>query len=266
VRALPDDLPAYAAPAPVVDEVYHEIINIGRHNVPMIDYHVYLRNGMTIDDALRKSRKDGIQYGITADASMLKTDSDAARWLHPFMGLPVFFALSTANSEWTRSLSQKTARQFDYILADGRTWVEAQAPTNRDAFMERLVNQTVKRLDTEPIDIYSHLTYLPLAMRAHAGELWTEDRTTKLIDALVRNKTAIELETLDRTPTQSFIQQAKDAGCKFGFGTANGSATELKRCEYGLEMVETCKLDWHNFFAPGAWCPVAAERRWPASV
>src|SRR5947209_8673957 len=32
VRPLPDDLPAYAGAAPVVDEVYREIINVGRHN------------------------------------------------------------------------------------------------------------------------------------------------------------------------------------------------------------------------------------------
>src|SRR5690242_4910332 len=38
VRPLPDDLPAYTDPAPVVDETYREIINIGRHNVPMVDF------------------------------------------------------------------------------------------------------------------------------------------------------------------------------------------------------------------------------------
>jgi len=56
VRSLPDDLPAYMGAAPVVDDVYRAIINIGRHNVPMVDYHVFLRDGMTLDDALRKSR------------------------------------------------------------------------------------------------------------------------------------------------------------------------------------------------------------------
>lgn len=38
---------------------------------------------------------------------------------------------------------------------------------------------------------------------------------TKLIDALARNKVAIELNTLEQLPRQNFIQQAKDAGCKF---------------------------------------------------
>jgi histidinol phosphatase-like PHP family hydrolase len=279
VRPLPDDLPAYTAPAPVVDQVYREIINIGRHNVPMVDYHVFLRDGMTLEDALRKSRKDGIQYGITAETSEMRNDADTERWLRPLIGRPVFFALSATNRQWTRTFSQKMAQQFDYILADGRTWrneqghvvrlwnpKEAQSITDRQAFMESLVDLTAKRLDAEPIDIYTHPMYLPATMRAAADELWTQARMAKLIDALVRNKVAIELNTLEQLPRQNFIQQAKDAGCKFGFGTANGTAAELKRCEYGLQMVETCKLDWRNFFAPGAWWPKAAERRWPSPV
>jgi len=279
VRLLPDDLPAYTGPAPVVDEVYREIINIGRHNVPMVDYHVFLRDGMTLSDALRKSRIDGIQYGIATEAAAVKSDAEAERWLRPLTGKPVFFALSTTNGEWTSKLSQRTALQFDYILADGRIWRsqqgqvvrlwdprEAQIISDRQAFMDSLVDQMVKRLDTEPIDIYTHLTYLPKTMRPGANELWTPTRRAKLIDALVRNKVAIELNTLDQLPGQTFIQQAKDAGCKFGFGTANGTAAELRRCEYGLEMVEACKLDWHSFFAPGAWWPKAAKRRWPSAA
>ena len=85
VRPLPDNLPAYttSAPAPVVDAVYREVINIGRHNVPMVDCHVFLRDGMTLEDALRKSRKDGLQYAVTAEAAAFKNDADVNRWLVP---------------------------------------------------------------------------------------------------------------------------------------------------------------------------------------
>jgi hypothetical protein len=265
VRPLPDQLAAYDGPAPVVDEVYREIINIGRHNVPMVDYQVFLRNGMTLEDALRRSRRDGIQYGITADAAALKNDADAARWLRPLAGRPVFFALATSDGKWTGGFSRKTAQQFDYIVADGRPRRRAHSMPNPQTFVDDLVEQTVQRLDTEPIDIYSRLAYLPASMRVEGDALWTQARLTKLIEALVRNKVAIELNTLDQLPGEQFIRQAKDAGCKFGFGTGNSTATELKRCEYGLQMVETCKLDWRNFFAPGAWWPKAAERRWPAA-
>jgi hypothetical protein len=247
--------------------VFREVINIGRHNVPMVDYHVALRDGMTLEDVLRKSRKDGIQCGITAESAALKSDAEAERWLRPFAGRPVFIALSTSNGDWTRTLSQRTAQQFDYILGDGRRGrggEETRSDSDSQAFMDRLVAGTVKRLDSEPMDIYSHPTYLPAALREQADELWTQARMATMIEALTRNKVAIELNSLDMLPSQKFIMQAKDAGCKFGFGTGNRTAAELKRCEYGLQMVEACKLDWHNFFAPGSWWPRAAERRWPS--
>jgi hypothetical protein len=192
VRALPDDLPAYVGPAPQVDDVYRKIINIGRHNVPLVDYHVFLRDGMTLEAALRKSRQDGIQYGITAS---VKNDSDAQRWLRPLKGKPVFLALSTADGQWTRTLSKETALEFDYILGDGRA---AQPTTDANAFIDALIDHTIKRLDTEPIDIYASPTYLPAALKERAAELWTEARMAKLIDALVRNKVAVELNTSQR--------------------------------------------------------------------
>ncbi len=274
VRALPDDLPPYTAPVPVVDNVYREIINIGRHNVPMVDYHVFCRNGMTLADALRKSRKDGIQYGITA---RVENDAAAEQWLHSLDGRPVFYAFYAAHRNWTRIISRQTAQRFDYVLADSRTWTdgkgrpvrlsvpqEASSITNRQEFLDSLLDQTIERLSTEPIDIYASPTYLPAAMRAEADDLWTERRVAKLIDALLKNQVAIEINTQEQLPNRAFIEQAKQGGCKFGFGTANETAAELKRCEYGLQMVETCKLDWHNFFAPGTWWPKATERRWPS--
>lgn len=280
VRPLADDLPAYNGPEPLVDDVYRSIINIGRHNVPIVDYHAYLRDGMTLGEALQKSRRDGIQYGITVNTAMVRSNAEAERWFRPLLGEPVFFALCAEDGEWTRSLSKKTALQFDYVLADGRTWrnergqivrlgnqTEARSVTsNPQEFIASFLDQTVKRLDTEPIDIYTYPLYLPESMRASADGLWTETRRAKLIDALVRNQVAIELNSVEKSPSVSFIQQAKAAGCKFGFGSGNETKTELKRCEFGLQAVEACKLDWHDFFAPGSWGPKAVERRWPAAV
>jgi hypothetical protein len=261
VRPLPDDLPAYTEAAPVVDEIYRDVINIGRHNVPMVDYHVFLRDGITLESALRKSRQDGIQYGISAEARTLKGDAEADRWLRPLRNKPVFFALVTRDGEWTRRLSKSAAQEFDYVLADGRMWNDKDSRVS----MDELVEQTVKRLDTEPIDIYAYATVLPASMRGKAEELWTESRMARLIEAAVRNKVALELNSLAQSPSIRFIQNAKEAGCKFGFGTGNRTAAELKRCEFGLYTVETCKLDWRNVYAPGSWWPKAVERRWPAA-
>ena len=249
VRPLSDNLPAYAGTPPLVDDTFRSIINIGRHNIPMVDYHVSLRNGLTLQDALRKSRKDGIQYGITAPSTALKNDVAAARWLGPITGKPVFCGLYIEDRNWTRAISRTTAQRFDYVLAT------SHAGANPEEIIERLSN--------EPIDIFALL---------HANTAWTDSQMDKLMDALLKNQVAIEINSREQLPSQAFIERAKQAGCKFGFGTGNQTAAELKRSEYGLRMVEACKLDWHAFFVPGAWWPKALlresaghmDRRWPA--
>ena len=231
----------------------------------MVDYHVFLRSGLTLQDALRKSRTDGIQYGITASTQTVKNDAQAQQWLASLSGKPAFSALYAANADWTRSISRKTAQQFNYVLADNYSSKTNGNPiTNPQEFLDGLLDQTVDRLNTEPIDIYCSPGYLPANIRAQADQLWTERRMTRLIDALLKNQVAVEINTNAQLPSRAFLENAKQAGCKFAFGTANETAADLKRCEYGLQMVEACKLDWHNFFAPGAWWPKAVERRWPA--
>ena len=105
---------------------------------------------------------------------------------------------------------------------------------------------------------------LPAAMNADAVQLWTEARMTRLIDALVKNQVAVEINSREQLPGRAFLDRAKASGCKFCFGTGNQTAGELKRCEYGLQMVEELKLEWRDFFTPGGWWPKAADRRWTA--
>jgi hypothetical protein len=241
VRPLPDGLPAYtsAAPAPVADETFRQIINIGRHNIPMVDYHAFLRDGMTLDELLAKSRRDGLQYGVTALSSQFRNEEAAEKWVSGYAGRPVFRALQAEGP-----VSHKTALLFDYVIADARKWMPMEGVPVDD-----LRQQLIHRLDTEPVDLLSHV--------GKSDELWNE----ALIEALVRNKVAVEINTVNELPGKAFIERARDAGCKFGFGSGNESAGELKRCEYGLRMVEECKLDWKNFYAPGGWYPKAAVRR-----
>jgi len=236
VRPLPDPLPASDGAAPTVDEVYREVINIGRHNVPMVDYHVNLRGGLTLESALQKSRRDGIEYGIVG--------TDAQSMQHQ----PVFLGLQG------RAVSRRTAALFDYILSDSVGWAH-------DGDMDARVARAVDALDREPMDIWASPTYLPPPLATNYDTLWTEQRMKKVIDAAARNQVAIEINNRYRIPSAAFIRAAKAAGCKFCFGSDNAGASDLGRCEYGIQMLNECKLDWRDFFVPGAWTARAAERR-----
>ncbi len=267
VRPLPDDAatPAGSA-APVVDQVYRDIINIGRHNVPMVDCDVNLRNGVTLESALRKSRRDGIEYGIVMRAgakAKVKDDAGAEAWIESMQRQPVFLAMYAEGRDWTRMFSRRTVAAFDYVLREATDWASDHAipVTDAQAFMDKLVDETVGTLEREPIDIWASPTYLPAQMRKEYEALWTEQRMKKVIDAALKNQVAIELNDRYRIPSANFIRMAKTAGCKFSFGSSNSGESDLRRCEYGLEMLAECKLGWHDFFVRGAWGPRAVERK-----
>ena len=277
VRPLADGVAAPGEPAPVVDDVYRQIITLGARNIPMVDYHVHLKTGLTVEQALAKSRRDGIGYGIAANCGKgnpVQTNEGARRFLDSLKGQPVFIAMQAEGREWTQMFSRATAALFDYVFTDSMTWTDNRGKRMRlwmpnevgtiadpQEFMDTLVDRAVGILDGEPVDIYVNPTFLPDAIAKDYDRLWTEERMTKVVAALARNQVAMEINNRYRLPSAAFLKMAKAAGCKFSFGTNNAGSADLGRCEYGLEMVEECKLGWQDFFAPGAWGPRAVERK-----
>ena len=275
VRPLPDDTPTPGGPAPVVDDVFKQIINVGRHNIPMVDFHVHLKSGLTLENALAKSRRDGIQYGIAVNCGKgfpTENDEGARSFVDSMKGQPVFVAMQAEGREWTQMFSRKAAGLFDYIFTDSMTWTdnhgkrmrlwipeEVGAIANPQEFMDTLVDRTVGILEHEPVDIYVNPTFLPDAIAKDYEQLWTEERRKRVIEAAVKNGVAMEINNRYRLPSASFLKMAMAAGCKFTFGTNNTGPDDLGRCEYGVRMVEECKLAWQDFFVPGA-APKAVER------
>lgn len=277
VRPLPDDTPTPPGPAPVVDDLFRAIIDQGRHNVPIVDYHTHLKLGLTLEQALAKSRRDGIEYGIAINCGKgFPTDNDEAarNYVAGMKGQPCFIAMQAEGREWTRMFSHQTAALFDYIFTDSMTWTddhgkrmrlwipeEVGAIADPQAFMETLVDRTVGILEHEPIDIYANPTFLPAVIAKDYDRLWTEERMQRVIAAAAKNHVAIEINNRYKLPSAAFIRAAKAGGCKFSFGTNNTGPDDLGRCEYGLQMVGECKLVWQDFFTPGSWYPKAIERK-----
>ncbi|MBI4909020.1 MAG: DUF1080 domain-containing protein [Acidobacteria bacterium] len=275
IRPLPDD--ATAGEPPVVDDTFRRIIHTGRHNVPMVDYHVHLKSGFTLEQALAKSRRDGIQYGLAVNCGKgfpVQDDASARAFLESIKGQPVFIAMQAEGREWTSMFSRGTVALFDYVFTDSMTWTdnngrrmrlwipdEVGTISDEQAFMDLLVERTVGILNREPIDIYVNPTFIPASISARYDALWTETRMQKVVEAAARNGVAIELNDRYKLPGAAFVRMAKAAKCKFSFGTNNGSAADLGRSEYGLRMLEECKLTWQDFFVPGVFQPKAALRK-----
>ncbi|MBZ5585389.1 MAG: DUF1080 domain-containing protein [Acidobacteriia bacterium] len=277
VRPLPDDAPTPAGPAPVADEVFRQIVALSAENYPVVDYHVHLKEGLTLEQALAQSRRDGIQYGIAINCGKgFPTDNDdAARaFVDSLKAQPVFIAMQAEGREWTQMFSRRAAGLFDYIFTDSMTWTDNRGRRMRlwipdevgtiadpQEFMDTLVDRAVGILEREPVDIYVNPTFLPDVLAKDYDRLWTEARMRKVTGAAARNQVAIELNSRYQLPSPAFVRMAKEAGCKFTFGTNNTGPKDLARSEYGLRMVNECGLRWQDFFVPGAWAPKAVERK-----
>ena len=278
VRPLPDDAPMPAdAEAPVVDDTYKQILTLAARNYPMVDYHVHLKQTLSLEQALRKSRRDGIAYGLAVNCGKgfgVETDEGARKFMETVKDQPVFVAMQAEGREWTQMFSRSAVGLFDYVFTDSMTWTdnngkrmrtwlpaEVGAIADPQEFMETLVSRAVGILENEPVDIYVNPTFIPDQIAKDYDTLWTPERMRKVAEAAGRNRVAVELNDRYKLPRPAFIKAFKAVGCKFTFGTNNAAANDLGRCEYGIRMIQECDLKWDDFWAPGAWWPRAVERK-----
>lgn len=276
VKPLPDDLPPTAERPPVVDDVYRELMRMNAENYPVVDYHVHLKGGLTLEEALANSRRLGIMYGIAVNCGLgfpVTNDAGAEKFLRSMEGQPIFVAIQGEGREWVKLFSTETVSKFDYAFTDAMTftddngkrmrlWIDDEVGEIKDPekFTDMVVNRILGILNHEPIDIYVNPTFLPKAIAGEYDHLWTPERMQKVIDAAKRNDVAIEINNTYRLPSPAFIKQAKKAGLKFSFGT-NNSGRELGRLEYAVEMVKECGLQWQDIFVPKPDGQKAVQRR-----
>ena len=266
VKPLPAP-PAAAAPLPLVDARYAQVLALGRANFPLVDLHAHLKGGLTIGQALALSRGTGMFFGVAVNCGKgfpIQTDADAVAWVDSMKDQPVFLGMQAEGREWVTMFSRETRARFDYVFTDSMTWTnpagmrmrlwipeEVEIGPDPQAFMDLLVSKTVEILEKEPIDIYVNPTFLPAVIAPRYDALWTEPRMARVIDAAVKSGVAIEINGRYKLPSEAFLRLAKARGTKFTFGTNNGGADDLGDWSYPLEMQRKLDLKWTDMFVPG---------------
>jgi histidinol phosphatase-like PHP family hydrolase len=71
----------------------------------------------------------------------------------------------------------------------------------------------------------------------------------RVIDAMVQNGKALEINNRYKIPHKTFIRKAKAAGLKFTFGTNNTDAN-LGKLEYCIEMKNECGITADDMYKP----------------
>jgi hypothetical protein len=247
-----------------VDEHYRDIMRLGEENYPVVDYHVHLKGGLTLDQALANSRRLGINYGIAINCGQgfpVHSDDSVREYLATMKGQPCYVALQGEGREWMTLTSPESIAAFDYCFTDAMTFTDDHGKRMRiwlpeeigiipdsQAFMEMYVKR-IQGVMHEPIDIYANATFLPKQIVADYYTLWTPSRMGKVIDAAVENNVAIEINNRYKIPSAAFIKRAKAAGAKFSFGTNNTDAN-VGALEYPIQMVKECGLVWQDIFVP----------------
>jgi hypothetical protein len=242
-----------------------------------VDYHVHPKGGLTVEDALRRSRETGIYYGLAINGGLGQpagNDADLEAFLRELDGRPVYKAMQAEGREWVRMFSKATLEKFDYVFTDAMTWTDDAGRRMRlwipeevgiipdpQRFMEMLVDRASAIFANEPVDIYVNPTYLPDQLAARYDALWTPARMKTIVDGLAANRIAMEINNRRRIPSAAFIRLAKQAGVKFACGTNNAGADDLGRNEYCAEMIRACGLGDADFWTPPAEGAKAVQRR-----
>ena len=254
---LADARPAdsgYGLPASAVDQIIGD-------DVPLIDFHVHLRGGVTPQTAIDRQAVTGMNCGVLENVGKgwpIETDKQLQDILDSVEGLPLLVGLQVNDRDWMHRHSPELLKRLDYVLADTmimpmpnddsqsvKLWIpDNYSITDPEAWMQRYMRHNL-RVVSEPISILANPTYLPPPLEALYDQLWTDARMRQLIQAAIDNHVALEINASSQWPHDRFIRLAKQMGAKFTFGSNNfdNKPIDMTRCLQALPLYGLGKDD-----------------------
>ena len=224
-----------------------QVARLKAKGIPLTDYHIHIRGGMTPEKALDWAQKTGIRSGVLenhgrewplSDNDKLKAFIDDAQRVP---GLLV--GIQVNDRDWFRVIDPALRARLDFVVADTmilggqRLWNEREYSTaEEDAWLEWYLVHCMTVVN-EPITVFANPTYLPEKIVHRYDDLWTEANMIRLIDAAVHNNVALEIQSDTKFPTKKFIELAIARGAKISIGRNNTDdrPNELKRSLDWLE-------------------------------
>jgi len=251
-----------------------KVTKLMKAGFPLVDFHIHLKGGLTIDDLVENSQKLGVNYGVAPNCGLhfpVTDDESLYKYMEEVKGSPTFKGMQAEGREWITLFSPEAVAKFDYLFTDAMTFTDKKGRRNRiwipeevwvddkQQFMDDLVEKIEAIFSQEPVDIYVNPTVLPNELMPEYTELWTKERMGRVVKVLAENGIALEINARYKTPSAEMIKMAKAAGVKFSFGT-NNVTRELGQLEYCFEMIEECKL------TPADMFEIKSEEKKPVNV
>ncbi|WP_321996012.1 family 16 glycoside hydrolase [Draconibacterium orientale] len=261
VKALPEAEPA----TPEVDKEWDtKVTKLMFAGFPLVDYHIHLKGGLTLDDLAENSQRLGINYGVAPNCGLyfpVTNDESLYAYMDEVKDSPTYKGMQAEGREWVTLFSPEAVAEFDYVFTDAMTFTDKKGRRNRiwipeevwvddkQQFMDDLVEKIEAIFSQEPVDIYVNPTVLPDELMPEYDQLWTKERMQRVVKVLADNGIALEINARYKTPGAEMIKMAKEAGIKFSFGT-NNVTKNLGELEYCLQMLEECELTPNDMFEP----------------
>lgn len=222
------------------------IESLEKKGLTLMDYHVHImKDGMmTPETVCEYARYTGLRIGILENAGrkwILSNNAIISTWLDEaekaaYKDDPnkkaFLIGIQVNDRDWYKIISPENIKRIDYVLADTLVMVKPdgsplplwELPEDYDVDPEVWMNEYFKHCMTvldEPITIWADPLYLPVFCRDKADQLWTLERMDALIDKVVENNIAIEIQGPSSFPLDKFIPLAIAKGAKFCLGTNN---------------------------------------------
>ena len=257
---------------PVTDEFQHRMWFADFCKIPLTDWHIHIRGGMTCEKARERAMYSrigsavlenfGREWPISNNVALAKFILES-KTITP----PSSFSLSSISSpyyrhlplglqvndrDWYKQIDPRLYEHLDFILADTmimgetadgkpqRLWLPDLKIDDADAWMEKYMAHNLRILD-EPISILANPTYLPPCIADQYDRLWTGGRMRTLIAKAIENGVALEIQAESPFPKPAFIKLAKQMGAKFCFGT-NNQTDKVKDLSAWFNAIEQLDL------------------------
>ena len=238
------------------------VTKLMRAGFPLVDYHIHLKGGLTLDECMANSQHMGINYGVAPNCGLhfpVTDDESLYAYMEEVKNSPCFKGMQAEGREWVTLFSPEAVAKFDYVFTDAMTFTDRKGRRSRiwipeevfiddkQQYMDDLVAKIEAIFSQEPVDIYVNPTVLPDELMPEYEELWTDERLERVVKVLAENGVALEINARYKTPKAKMIKMAKEAGIKFTFGT-NNVTSDLGKLDYSLKMIEECQLTPADMF------------------
>jgi len=228
-------------------EMLDQVSRLKKKAIPLTDYHIHIRGGMSHEKAIDWAQKTGIKssaienqgrdWPLSNDIAIRAFIEDGKRFPELLIGLQV------NDRDWYKAIAPSLLDELDFVLSDTmvmdgqKLWLEdTYSIEDEEAWLRRYFDHNLQILN-EPITIFANPLYLPVKMMHHYEDFWTIERQTTIIDAATKNKIALEIQANTQFPHIGFMKLALEKGAKISMGRNNrdDKADELKRSLDWLE-------------------------------